>query len=395
MAGKRGNGEGSIRKRADGRWEARITGSDGKPKSLYGKTRAIVAAKLSATLHAQDKGVPVQRDERLTTRAYLSDWIVRVRATLRPSTHRRYASHVQRAIGAFGSIALTKLAPQHIERLYARLMADTGLSSTTVHQLHAVLHNAFDDAMRKGLVQRNVCDLVTPPAKRRHEMTVWTPEQARMFLDTLRKEKSRYEPLFVLALHTGMRQGELLGLRWRDVDLDAGTVQVVTTLATTSAMPGAQLAERLGAPKTARSRRRIKLAPACVEALRAHRVRQAEERLAIGPRWEDHGLVFPNIYGRPMGDSLLRRKTFTPLIERAGVPRIRFHDLRHTAATLLMREGVHPRVVAEMLGHSSIAITLDVYSHVTMDMQDTATEAMQRVFGASVAGLGQYLGQDG
>ena len=178
----------------------------------------------------------------------------------------------------------------------------------------------------------------------------------------------------MLALTSGMRLGELLGVRWRDIDLDAGSLQVRHTMLRTAA--GLHLTE----PKTARSRRRIALAPNAREALRAHRGRQAAERLQLGRAWEDQDLVFANAIGKPVEAGNLLRRSFLPLLTKAALPRIRFHDLRHTAATLLRSQGVHPKVVSELLGHSSIGLTLDTYSHVLPDMQQQAATAMDRLF---------------
>jgi integrase len=170
-----------------------------------------------------------------------------------------------------------------------------------------------------------------------------------------------------------MRFGELLGLRWRDVDLDAGILQVRRTLLRTAA--GLHLTE----PKTAHSRRRVALAPQAREALRTHRGRQAVERLQLGRAWDDQDLVFANAIGKPVEAGNLLRRSFWPLLAKANLPRIRFHDLRHTAATLLLSQGVHPKVVSELLGHSSIGLTLDIYSHVLPDMQQQAATAMDRL----------------
>ena len=222
-----------------------------------------------------------------------------------------------------------------------------------------------------SLVARNVATLVTPPRRRRREMTALDPGQARALLEA--RAGDRLEALYALALTTGMRMGELLALRWREVDLDGGTLRVNATLHRTR--DGFVFAE----PKTARSRRQVALTNAAVGALRRHRVAQAEERLRLGAVWEDNDLVFANEVGRPIEATNLRNRSFWPLLERAALPRIRFHDLRHTAATLLLGQGVHPKIVSEMLGHSQIAITLDLYSHVTPTMQRQAAETLDAV----------------
>ncbi len=218
---------------------------------------------------------------------------------------------------------------------------------------------------------RNVADLVDPPKVQRQEMKVLSGEQARVLLETAKGD--RLEALYILAITTGMRQGELLALRWRDVDLEDGTLRVTATMQRISKR-GICPSE----PKTAGSRRQIALTGMAVSALRHHRNRQLEERLSAAVMaWQDNDLVFCNHYGRPIESSNLTRRSFHPLLAKAGLPRIRFHDLRHTAATLLLRKRVPVKVVSEMLGHSQVGITLNIYAHVLPDMQREATAAME------------------
>jgi integrase len=225
------------------------------------------------------------------------------------------------------------------------------------------------------MIARNPAAVVTPPRAARHEIRPLTPEQARVLLAVC--EGERLGALYVLALTTGMRRGELLGLRWADVDLVARVLGVRSTLY--RAEGRLVLAE----PKTARSRRLIHLAPEAVAALRAHRDRQLQERLQLGPAWDAHDLVFANELGRPIEAQNMIRRSFYPLLERAGLPRIRFHDLRHSTATLLLTSGVHPKVVSEILGHATIGITLDTYSHVLPAMHREAVGAMSSLLSGS------------
>ena len=367
MAGKRGNNEGSITKRADGLWEARITLDGGKRKSFYAKTRQEAARKLAAALRDLESGLPVVGGKQ-TVGQYLTSWLDATKATVRPATWRRYEQYVRlHALPLLGTVPLVKLTAQQVQLLYAKKLEE-GQSSTSVHHLHAVLHRALEAAVRLGLLQRNVCDLVDVPRMRHHEMTTLSEEQAHKLLAAAKGE--RLEALYVLALSTGMRQGELLALKWRDVDLDGATLQVRSTLHFTR--DGFVFAE----PKTGFSRRRIALSRVAVEALRAHRTRQVAERLHVGPAWDDLDLVFPNTIGRPIDGINLLKYWFYPLIERVGLPRMRFHDLRHTAATLLLGRGINPKVVSEMLGHSHVSVTLGIYSHVMPHMQQQAASAM-------------------
>ncbi len=368
MARKRGNAEGSVYRRRDGRWVGSLTHEAGQRKYLYAATRREAARKLASALKARLDGLPLVR-ERQTVAKYLEHWLETAKPTVRPRTFVRYEEYVRlHAIPELGRISLARLSPQHLQHLYANRL-DAGLSPATVAHLHAVLHRALEQGARWGLVPRNVAKLVTPPRAERQEMSTLSPEQARAFL--VAAQGDRLEALYVLALNTGMRQGEMLALRWRDVDLEGGSLQVRATLQRTS--EGFTFSE----PKTAHSRRQVALTAPAVEALRRHRARQLEERLSMGAAWEDNDLVFANEVGRPIEGTNLIRRWFYPLLERADLPRVRFHDLRHTAATLLLGQGVHPKIVSEMLGHSQIAITLDLYSHVTPTMQRQAVEALE------------------
>lgn len=369
--GKRANGEGSIYKRADGRWCATISVEGGRRKAFYGETRREVARKKDAALKARADGLPTV-GERQTTANYLKSWLASMKTTLRPNTLASYEASLRKhVIPRVGSVALARLTPQHVQRVYAECLAD-GLSPSTVHRLHAILHKALDQATRWGLAQRNVAHLVKSPQPTHHEMATLSAEEVRAVIDAARGD--RFEALYVLAVTTGMRQGELLALRWRDVNLDAGAVQVRATMQRT-----AETGMTFSEPKTSGSRRHVSITKAAAAALHRHRTAQAAERLRMGAAWESLDLVFPNEIGRPVSASNLLRRSFFPLLNRAGVPRVRFHDLRHTAATLMLGESIHPKVVAEMLGHTRISTTLDLYSHVTPTMQRSATDALDAV----------------
>jgi len=248
-----------------------------------------------------------------------------------------------------------------------------GLSATTVRQVHAILHRAFKQAVGWDLMYRNPTDFTTRPRVERVETTVLSPAQVQGFLAAA--DGTRYEAMFALAVMTGMRQGELLGLRWRDVDMDAVEIQVRHSL------------QRIGGkfefvePKSVKSRRRIALGTRAIEALRRHRARQTEERLKIGQPWHDLDLVFTNKIGRPVEITNLTHRHFRPLLRKAGLPTIRFHDLRHTAATLMLGAEVNVKVVSEVLGHSQTAFTMDRYQHVSTAMQRRASEAVETLLG--------------
>ncbi|HZC07305.1 MAG TPA: tyrosine-type recombinase/integrase [Ktedonobacterales bacterium] len=384
MSGKkRGNGEGSIYHRADGRWHARLTLQDGRRKDFYGMTRAEVSRKMAEAIRDRDKGLHAPTDDRLRLAPFLDEWLDGKKATLRPRTWLRYRELLRHVTATLGGHQLTRITPRALQRLYADLQAmppdGAGLSSTTVHHAHTALRQAFASAERQGLIARNPADLLDAPRMAESEMQVLTLTQAKTLLATAQGDK--LEAIITLALTTGMRLGELLGLQWRDVDLTRASLQVRNTM---QRVPGEGW--RLGPPKTARSRRRIDLAPEGVAALRRHHARQAEDRLAAGALWESSAdapdLVFANAVGRPIEGANFLRRDFAPLLARAGLPRVRFHDLRHTAATLLLEQGIHPKIVAEMLGHSDISLTMNRYSHAVPTMQrDAVSKLNDALFG--------------
>lgn len=387
MTKRRGNGEGTITQRADGRWEARVTLLDGQRKCFYGKTRQDVARKLTEARRALDTGAGVIADERLTVGRYLTDWLERMRPPrIRPSTHRRYAEQLAHVIRAYGSLRLTRLKAAQLADLYARLQWPTddthkALSASSVHHIHVVLHQALDDAVKLDLVTGNVADRVDAPKLRPPAMVPFTPEEAEQLLQAARGD--RLEALYVLALTSGMRLGELLALTWRHVDLEAGTLKVNASLQRVGTGPdGWQSSE----PKTMHSRRQIALTPMAVAALRAHRARQLSERMLVGDLWKGGDLVFCDAVGWRLNAQSLTRSAYRRMLERAGLTRRRFHDLRHSAATLMLKAGVPLKVVSEMLGHTTIAITADVYGHVTPDMQRQAADAMEALLRRPASG---------
>lgn len=371
--GKRGNGEGSIRQRADGRWEARVILGDGRRKSVYGETRKDVAAKLLPVLKAAADNLPVP-SERNTVGAFLTDWLENTaKPRVRASTFVGYEVAVRRHLmPQLGTLRLARLAPADLARCYAAL-GKAGLAPRTVRLCHAVLHKALADAARWDMVTRNVADLVDPPRAGRPETRVLSVADARRLLDAAAGD--RLEALYVLALLTGLRAGELLGLRWTDLDLDRGELTVRQQV---QRVAGAWLTSE---PKTERGRRTLGLPSRAVEALRGRRVRQAEERLRAGAAWQESGLVFTTEIGTPIERGNILRRSFRPLLERAGLPPMRFHDLRHTAATLLLADGENVKAVQERLGHAAASMTLDVYGHVMPGYQHAVAARLDRLFG--------------
>jgi integrase len=273
-----------------------------------------------------------------------------------------------------GKYRLQAITPLQIEKFYADLLDHgktdgTGLAPKSVKNTHVVLRKALADAERLGLVSRNAAAAARAPSATRPEMTTWTSDQLKSFLQLA--SASRLGHAFTLLAATGMRRGEALGLRWRDIDFDASQIAIVQTL---SVVDGEIV---LGEPKTAGSRRTVYVGDATIRTLRSQRKQQAEEQLAVGPAWrDDSDLVFRDELGAPEHPDRLSR-VFRQLVAEANVPPIRLHDLRHTNATLALKAGVHPKVVSERLGHASIAITLDLYSHVTPGISREAADAVE------------------
>jgi integrase len=313
------------------------------------------------------------RDENLTVGEYLDRWLSdAVRGTVRESTFSRdkglVFNHIKPSIGR---IKLRTLSAHHLQSLY-RDRLDSGLSGSTVQKIHHVVCKALSQAVRWNLIPRNPVDNVKSPTSSTKEMHPLSAHEARQLLEASRGD--RLEALYVLAVHTGMRRGELLGLKWADIDLDNSTVRVRRTLTRKGT------GYVLGEPKTKKSRRTVRLTQKAVEGLRRHRARQAEEKLRAG-FYEDAGLVFASKSGSLINPSNLRQRSFKPLLKRAGLPEITFHDLRHTCASLLFQRNVHPKSVQELLGHASVAITLDTYSHMLPGMGSEAADAMGAILG--------------
>ncbi len=340
----------NVTQRADGRWMGRAV-IEGRRRTVYGATQKEADRKLRTLLSDSDKGIGPVAEQR-TVSAHLDRWLEDVvRHRVRPRTLHSYTQLARLYIEpAIGATRLTKLQPADLQKLYGELIA-RGLSPSTVQRVHAVMRSSLRWALDTGLVHRNVSQAAHPPSTRPEEMHCLDRDQARALLASSRG--GRWEALLTVALATGMRQGELLGLRWTEVDLDAGTVRVARQLG-----PDGKFSE----PKTRQSRRTINLPPSTVEVLREHKTRQLQERLMQGPRWEDQGLVFCTYGGRPLGYRNVIR-AFKSELERAGLPEIRFHDLRHTAATLMLT-GRPLHEVSRILGHASIILTANTYRHV-------------------------------
>jgi integrase len=375
--GKNGNGEGSIypHKRNGkkvGYRGAYVVYTAAGPKRRYvsGKTREETRKKLAKAMADRDGGMVFDAGT-LTVGEHVTQWLRgSAKDAVRVSTFERYEQITRlHIIPVLGRLKLKALTPAHVRSLY-RDRLDSRLAPATIHKMHTCLHKALALAVADGLIPRNAADSLKLPRIDREEIAPLTAQEANRLIGAAAED--RLEALYVLAIHTGVRQGELLALKWEDLDLEAGTLRVRRTLTRTKG------SYSVGEPKTKKSRRTVRLTTGAVTALRRHLERQLGEIDRLGSLYRPGGLVFANETGGIINPSNLRNRSFTRHLQRAGLPAdTRFHDLRHTCATLLLSRNVNPKVVSEMLGHANISITLDTYSHVLPDMQDKAAKALE------------------
>jgi integrase len=374
MSKRRRNNEGAIIHRSDGRWEARVRLSDGKRKSYYAKTEKEALQKLKQAIRDIEVGLPVI-SENQTVEHYLTSWLDMVRHEIDGSSVIAYRYHMKRVIKSLGKVQLAKLTAQQIQAFYAAKLSE-GLAPTTVHTMHGVLHHALKDAVRLGAIPRNVLEMVKPPRFEPKPKKALTEEQVHRLLEAAKGDW--FEALFVVVLSTGMREGELFALQWEDIDFEKGVLYV---------QRGLQQAEKgyiLDLPKSRSSQRTITLPQIAVQALLEHQKRQYHHREMLGESWDStYDFVFPNQFGRHKIPSTFLARDFPRVLKRAGLPLppngVHFHDLRHTAATLLLANGAHIKVVSEMLGHSDVSITLRIYGHVLPNMQRDVADTMDKI----------------
>lgn len=378
---------GSIRKQGKESWGITVNlGRDPETKRLRRCFFTVRGKKvdaeraLTAALAQRDQGIDLA-PAKITVAEYIRVWLRDyAEPNVAASTLQRYrgiaGSHI---IPTLGSRRLADLRPIEIQAAYTRWLSPggrcgseiRGLSPRTVLHHHRLLREAFNQAVRWQLLARNPCDAVEPPRPPRAEAQVLDEQEVRRMLDAARAE-SLYA-LFHTAVTTGARLGELLALRWQDLDFERDRMSIARTV---RRYPDKGYV--FSAPKTHRSRRPISLDADTKLVLQEHRHHQIEQRLLVGPAYNDQDLVFATPTGTTLGDSTVRT-TFTRILRTAGLKRVRLHDLRHTAATLMLKAGVNPKVVSDRLGHSTISITLDIYSHVLPDMQRDGAEALARM----------------
>lgn len=372
MSRRRTNGDGSIFLRQNGLWCGALVTPDGKRKYVYGATRNDVRKKLIALIHSKDAGLFVDAGG-MSVPQYLDRWLSDVvKSSVRPGTYAGYEVNVRLHIKpALARIPLESLTPLHVQTLLNQKLRE-GLSPKSVRYVHQTLRTALNQATRWGLIARNPAAQVDGPKVERFEISPLTPDEARRFLAAVRGD--RLEALYSVALTMGLRQGEALGLRWQDVDLDMGYLRINKQLQRINGQ--FQLVE----PKTSRSRRTLALPASIVVGLRDHLRRQLEERSTMDSPHDDRGLVFTTNRGRPLDGTVVSHH-FHRQLDKAGLAQRRFHDLRHSCATLLLVQGVSPRVVMDVLGHSQIALTMNTYSHVIPELKRDAADRMEELIG--------------
>lgn len=340
-------------------------------------TRKVAEAELQKALQRASAGVFVE-PSRLTLGSYLIDqWLPAIEGNVRTSTLASYKGNITRhVIPMLGGVQLQALTAPMLTTVYRRLSEEKGLSPKTVRHVHTTIRKALSDAIKWGLVERNAASTAEPPKLVRSEMQTWRAEDVRTFLRFI--DDDPLKVVFTLLCTTGMRRGEVLGIRWSDVDFDNARLRVQQTLTSV------EYVLVYGEPKTSRGRRSVPFDPTTLAVLRQHRARQNETRLLMGSDWNNaRDLVMVKPDGSPVHPDTVSN-TFDRRVRACGLPRIRLHDLRHTWATLALEANIPVKVVSEVLGHNSPAFTLDVYSHVTPVMM----EDLARTVGAAIFGTG-------
>lgn len=371
---RRGNGEGTVRRRADGRWEGRLAlVVDGRMvrRSCYGRTRAEVLQRLRLTAQTLRSGLAAPESSQ-TLGHYLQEWLHGQRSSLRPATVSLYEMVIRRHLQPeMGSVRLDRLTVAQVQGMLRRL-SENGLAPRSVGHVRAVLRSALNEAVRQELVPRNVASLARPPRPPQRVIEPFTPEECSLILGCA----PRFDLLAVLAIAVGMglRQGEILGLRWQDIDLERRTLKVQRALQRVYGR--SQLVD----PKTSRSRRTLPMPSLVHSALLQQRSDQDAARELAGPLWEEEipGLIFTTALGRPRCGTAVTH-TFHRLLAEAGVRQRTFHTLRHSAATLVLAGGVDLKTVSTMLGHSQIGLTADTYASVLPGLQREAAARMDAI----------------
>jgi integrase len=370
---RRAKGEGSIYQLADGRWRGAVDlgwqGGRRVRKQITRKTKTEVGRELRRLLAAAEAG-QLNHERPPTVEAWMATYLREVATDrVRPSTLHSYEQFAGLYINPWlGKHRLDKLRPQHITAFYREM--SKSLAPSSVRRIHAVLRRALTVAVRWGIIHTNPALLIDPPSLPRNNVNPYTVDEAKAFLQAASED--RVEARWVVALSLGLRQGEVLGLGWQHVDFESRVLRVARAL---QRQPDGSLA--LVETKTQRSNRVIPMPPSVISALQRRVANQQRERHRAGVCWHESDLVFTTGWGTPIHPRNDYR-SFQRLVEKAGLRRVRLHDLRHTAASLLLAQDVAPRVVMEILGHSQISVTMNTYTHVDPELNRVATDRMEK-----------------
>ena len=377
MGRRRGSGEGSIYHAKDGRWRGEISlgyKPDGRPrrKILYARTRSELASEMTRVLREVQIGHNVAPGKQ-TIEQLLTQWLEQIiRKNRKPDTYRSYEWIVRvHLIPHLGKMQVDKLTPQQVQT-FLNERHDSGLNAGTVRHINATLRAALSRAQKWQLVHLNVAKLVTLPQGKKYKPTVLSPDQAKRLLKAT--EDHKYSALFVVALSLGLRRGEVIGLKWSDINLGRGELRVSGALGRVKGI-GLQMGE----PKSNSSKRTLMLPKMCLAALERQRVLQEEQRRWSGSKWKEDDYVFTSTDGGPILPETVTRE-FAEALNTAKLPAMRFQDLRHSCATLLLVQGVHPKLVQATLGHSSFQLTMDTYSHILPALKNEVASRMDDIF---------------
>jgi integrase len=360
---KRANNEGTLVQLPSGSWRAQIS-IGGHRIGFTSKKKMECREWLKEKIGQLNLGWSDGSHQTLHT--FMESWLVIKQTSLRPSTHYQYTLTCQRYIyPTLGPLKLAEVRPELIQNLYTDILKD-GAGPRTVEVVHSVLHNAMAQAVKLGILARNPTDATTPPRVETKEMKFYDETQVGEL--QLAAMNSRNAAIYHLAIATGMRMSELLGLKWSDLDWQKKTLYVQRQL-----KRAFQNGDYFAPPKTKNGRRAITLGDTTIAKMREHWQRQNIERAVAGRRWQENDLIFPSSIGTPKNQSGLYRE-FEDFLKKVGLPKIRFHDLRHTAASLLLNHGIAPIIVSRRLGHYKVSMTLDIYGHLMPEMQGEAAE---------------------
>lgn len=364
-----------------------------KRKTVYGKTQKEALEKLNKIKYELQMGIYTE-DSQVTVKEWITTWLKEYKKnSLKHGTYTNYCNYVSNHVTPYiGKVKLQDLRADQLQHLYNKLLKEgkkrtrgsqiKGLSPTTIKRIHIIINSSLKQAMKNGLINKNIATAVTVPKQIKHEISPLTKDEITLFLKEAKK--NRLYAAFLLECGTGLRRGELIGLKWVDINFNHKTLHVKRSLVVKYDMEAKLQGKKATSlvfetPKTEKSKRIISIPDHIVKELRAHNKRQKEEKLRIGKFYNDNSLVFCQVDGSPLHPATFTNK-FKNLLKEAGLEDARFHDLRHSVATLLLEMNEHPKVVQELLGHSTISTTLDIYSHVSLDKKEQAAAKLNTIF---------------